>query len=202
MSQVNAYDLIAIFLLGAAIATGNPAFSHVGIWSILLPVLCAAAFAAYVAAGASASDLRAAACWAAAAYIAFIFLWYEQYKLFGHPGSVSLFTTLTDWAGVPGYEKVMRLGVGISEIIASALILFPATQGLGAIGSLMLMTGAIFFHIVTPLGVDPYGDGGLLFKEACSVWTCSWLVMWWRRDQIIALLKRIGLARSIEVAAP
>ncbi len=205
MTQVNApvppYDLIAIFLLGAAIATGNPALSHVGIWSILLPVVFAAAFSAYVASGATASDLRKAACWVAAAYIAFIFLWYEQYKLFGHPGSVALFTTLTDWAGFPGYEKAMRLGVGICEIIASVLILFPATQGLGAIGALMLMTGAIFFHIVTPLGVDPYGDGGLLFKEACSVWTCSWLVMWWRRDQIVALLQRFGIAGSAGATA-
>lgn len=201
MTQVNAYDVIAVFLLGAAIATGNPALAHFGIWSILLPVLCAVAFAAYVAAGATTNDLRNAACWTAAAYIAFIFLWYEQYKLVGHPGSVALFTTLTDWAGVPGYEKVMRLGVAICEIIASVLILFPVTQGLGAIAALMLMTGAIFFHIVTPLGVDPYGDGGLLFKEACSVWTCSWLVIWWRRDQIAALLKRFGVTGSAEAAA-
>jgi uncharacterized membrane protein YphA (DoxX/SURF4 family) len=201
MTQLNSYDLIAIFLLGAAIATGNPALAHYGIWSILLPILCAAAFAGYVASGATSEDLRRAACWTAAAYIAFIFLWYEQYKLFGHPGSVGLFTTLTDWAGFPGYEKVMRLGVGICEIIASVLILIPATQGLGAIGALMLMTGAIFFHIATPLGVDPYGDGGILFKEACSVWICAWLVIWWRRDQIASLLKQFGFARSAEVTA-
>jgi hypothetical protein len=199
MTQVNGYDLIAILLLGAALATGNPAISHFGIWAILLPVVCAAALAAYVASGATTEDVRCAACWTAAAYIAFIFLWYEQYKLFGHPGSVALFTTLTDWAGFPGYEKVMRLGVGICEIIASVLVLIPATQGLGGIGALMLMSGAIFFHIVTPLGVDPYNDGGLLFKEACSVLMCACLVIWWRRDQIGALLKQFGLIRS---AAP
>jgi uncharacterized membrane protein YphA (DoxX/SURF4 family) len=201
MTQLHPYDLIAIFLLGAAIATGNPALASYGIWSILLPLICAAAFAAYIASGATAVDLRNAACWTAAAYIAFIFLWYEQYKLFGHPGSVSLFTTLTDWAGFPGYEKVMRLGVGICEIIASVLILIPATQGLGAIGALMLMTGAIFFHTATPLGVDPYGDGGILFKEACSVWICAWLVIWWRRHQIASHLKQFGIVRSAEMTA-
>jgi len=196
MNQLNGFDLIAIFLLGAAIATGNPATADLGIWSILLPLLLAAAFALYINSGASTEHMRNAMCWTAAGYIAFIFLWYEQYKLTGHPGSVSLFTTLTDWAGFPGYEAVMRLGVGICEIIAAAIILFPATQGLGAIGALMLMTGAIFFHLVTPLGVDPYGDGGILFKEACAVWTCSWLVIWWRRGQIAALLQRLGLVRS------
>lgn len=201
MTQLNHFDLIAIFLLGAAIATGNPALAHYGIWSILLPLLCAATFAGYVASGATIEDLRKAACWTAAAYIAFIFLWYEQYKLFGHPGSVALFTTLTDWAGFPGYEKIMRLGVGICEIFASALILVPPTQALGAIGALILMTGAMFFHIFTPLGVDPYGDGGILFKEAFSVWTCAWLVIWWRRDQIALILRQFGIARSAEVTA-
>lgn len=201
MTQLNGYDLIAIFLLGAAISTGNPALADFGILSILLPLICAAVFAAYVASGATTENLRNAACWTAAAYIAFIFLWYEQYKLFGHPGSVALFTTLTDWAGFPGYEKVMRLSVAICEIIAAILILVPATQGLGAIGALMIMTGAIFFHIITPLGVDPYNDGGILFKEACSVWVCAWLVIWWRRDQIEALLKQFGIARSAVASA-
>lgn len=196
MKTLHEVDLIAIFLLGAAIATGNPALADWKIWSILLPVLIAAALAAYAASGPGIVPLRNAMCWTAAGYIAFILLWYEQYKLTGHPGSVGLFTTLTDWAGFPGYEKVMRLGVAICEIIASIVILIPATQALGAIGALMIMTGAIFFHIVTPLGVDPYGDGGILFKEACAVWTCAWLVLWWRRDQIRSLLERFGFTRA------
>jgi hypothetical protein len=49
------------------------------------------------------------------------------------------------------------------------------------------MSGAIFFHLVTPLGTDPYGDGGILFKEACAVWTSGWIVAFWRRDQLAAL---------------
>lgn len=195
MTSLHAFDLVAIFLLGAAIATGNPAFADFKLWSILLPVIIAAIIAAYAASGASPAQVRGAMCWTAALYIAFIFLWYEQYKLTGHPGSVGLFTTLTDWAGFPGYEKVLRLGVAVSEIIASVLILIPASQALGAIGALMLMTGAIFFHVFTPLGVDPYGDGGVLFKEACAVWTCAWLVLWWRRDQVAALLALIGFSR-------
>lgn len=201
MPSLHAFDLIAIFLLGAAIATGNPAYADFKLWSILLPVLIAAILAAYAASGADAGQMRCAMCWTAALYIAFIFLWYEQYKLTGHPGSVGLFTTLTDWAGFPGHEKIMRLGVAICEIFAAVVILVPATQALGALGALMLMTGAIFFHIVTPLGVDPYGDGGILFKEACAVWICAWLVLWWRRDQIASLLEWIGVARNARTAA-
>jgi len=160
---------------------------------ILLPALIAAFYFALRGGGAGADGILKAMCWTAAVYIAFVFLWYEQYKLTGHPGSVALFTTLTDWAGFPGYEKFMRLGVAIAEIIASAFILFPWTQGLGAIGALALMSGAILFHVATPLGVDPYNDGGILFKEACGVWVCSWLVIWWRRSQIADLLRYVGI---------
>ena len=63
--------------------------------------------------------------WPAALFIAYILLWYEQYKLTGNPGSTSLFTTLTDWLGFPGHEKAMRLGVATAELITSALIVLP-----------------------------------------------------------------------------
>src|SRR5271166_5058382 len=96
--------------------------------------------------------------WPLALYAAFIFVWYLQYKFTGHPGSVQLFTTLTDWLGFHGYEKIMRIGTGSMELFASALLIFPPTQVLGAALSLGIMTGAIFFHLASPLGVDPYGD--------------------------------------------
>lgn len=180
MPQTTRFDVPAVFLLGAAIATGNPAFADFGLASIVLPVLIAIVVLALVRPGEMAA-LR----WLGAIYCAFIFLWYEQYKLFGAQGSIDLFTTLTDWIGVHGYEKVMRIGTGSCEIIASIFLLIPRVQGLGAIGALMLMTGAMFFHLATPLGVDPYGDGGILFKEACSVWISGWLVLYWRRDQVL-----------------
>jgi hypothetical protein len=187
-------DLFAVFLLGAAIATGNPAFADFGIGSTVLPLLLIG-LVAVLAGGftSSAERGRFVLCWLAAAYVAFIFLWYEQYKLSGDSGSVALFTTLTDWLGLHGYEKAMRLSVGSCEILASLLILIPATQGLGGFGAVGIMSGAIFFHLATPLGVDPYGDGGILFKEAISVWTSGWLVVWWRREQLIRLALRLHL---------
>jgi len=45
------------------------------------------------------------------------------------------------------------------------------------------MSGAIFFHLFTPLGVDRivdaagYTDGGVLFYMACGVWiSCLTLI--------------------------
>jgi hypothetical protein len=187
MSTPSRFDPIGAFLIGAAIATGNPALADLGLVSIVLPALVAAAL---LLAG---RDIWTGLRWAGAAYVAFIFLWYEQYKLTGAEGSTDLFTTLTDWLGLHGHEKFMRIGVASCEIIASIFILIPPVQGLGAIGGIMLMSGALFFHLVTPLGTDPYGDGGVLFKEACSVWTVSWVVLFWQRDQVAALARRFGL---------
>ena|SRR5215469_6291401 len=128
--------------------------------------------------------------WLLAAFIAYIFIFYLQYKFTGHPGSVDLFTTLTDWLGFHGYEKVMRIGTGSAELVASILLFIPVTQVLGAALSLAIMTGAIFFHLVSPLGVDPYGDGGVLFKQACSVWVSSVVILVIRRKEAISLIDR------------
>ena len=194
MSTVDSKDFIGAFLLGSAIATGNPAYADFGVISIVLPALVAIVLAIILGGGeARKARVVTTFTWLAAIYIAFILLWYEQYKLTGDEGSVDLFTKITDWAGFHGHEKFMRIGVGVCEIIASVFLLIPAVQGLGGIGALMLMSGAIAFHVFTPLGVDPYGDGGILFKEACSVWISAVMVIWWRRDQLAALARRLGL---------
>jgi len=190
MASSSRFDPIGAFLIGAAVATGNPAFADLGLVSIVLPALLAGILFLACRNGESVwTGMR----WVGAAYVAFIFLWYEQYKLTGAAGSTDLFTTLTDWLGLHGHEKLMRIGVASCEIIASIFILIPPVQGLGAIGGIMLMSGAMFFHLATPLGTDPYGDGGILFKEACSVWTTSWVVLFWQRDQVAALARRFGV---------
>ena len=149
MSTPSRFDPIGAFLIGAAIATGNPALADLGLVSIVLPALVAGVLLLVALSG---NNLWTGMRWVGAAYVAFIFLWYEQYKLTGAEGSTDLFTTLTDWLGLHGHEKFMRIGVASCEIIASIFILIPPVQGLGAIGGIMLMSGALFFHLVTPLG--------------------------------------------------
>jgi hypothetical protein len=128
--------------------------------------------------------------WLLAAFIAYIFIYYLQYKFTGAQGSIDLFTTITDWLGLHGHEKFMRIGTGSLELFASILLLIPATQVVGAALSFGIITGAIFFHLASPLGVDPYHDGGVLFKEACAVWLCSAAILVLRRHAAIALLER------------
>lgn len=127
----------------------------------------------------------------AALFIAGILLWYEQYKLTGNEGSVYLFTILTDWLHLHGHEKAMRLFVAGMEIAASILVVIPSTRVIGAAFALGVMSGALFFHLVSPLGIDPYGDGGKLFMEACQVWLCAAFILAVRRRDVLILAQRV-----------
>ena len=129
--------------------------------------------------------------WPAALGIAGVLLWYEQYKLTGNPGSVYLFTVLSDWLFISGYEKPFRLAVATAEILASLLVVIPATRMVGAAIALGIMSGAIFFHLVSPLGIDPYDDGGTLFKEACVLWLAAAFILFVYRVEAIALIRRL-----------
>lgn len=132
--------------------------------------------------------------WPAALFSAGILLWYEQFKLTGNPGSVWLFTVLTDWLGAHGYEAWMRWAVGLAEVLGSLLIVVPATRMFGAALCLGIMSGAIFFHLVSPLGIDPYKDGGKLFTEAVEVWLASaFVLVAYRREAGEWLEYRLGL---------
>jgi hypothetical protein len=129
--------------------------------------------------------------WPAALYIAAVLLWYEQYKLTGNEGSVWLFTTLSDWLFIGGYEKPFRLAVASAEILASVLVVLPWTRMIGAALALGIMSGAIFFHVASPLGIDPYGDGAALFKRACAVWLAAAFILFVYRREARALLLRL-----------
>jgi len=128
--------------------------------------------------------------WALSAWIAFVFVWYLQFKFTGDDGSVWLFTVLTDWLGFHGHEKIMRIGTGSAELIASILLFDRPLQVVGALLAFCIMSGAIFFHLVSPLGVDPYGDGGVLFHQAVSVWVSALAIIAIRRRDALALLDR------------
>ena len=57
-----------------------------------------------------------------------------------------------------------------------------------------MISGAIFFHLATPLGVvrvvDAAGntDGGVLFMMACGVWLSSAALIYLHRQRLQAVL--------------
>jgi hypothetical protein len=135
--------------------------------------------------------------WALAAWIAYVFVWYLQYKFTGHEGSVWLFTVITDWLGLNGYEKPMRIGVGSAELAAAVLCFIPRLRAVGAAMTVALMGGAIFFHVVSPLGIDPYEDGGKLFKEACATIVAGGVLLWLERENALAIARRLPIVGDL-----
>lgn len=132
--------------------------------------------------------------WPAALWIAYEFTWYQQYKLTAHPGPVDfIFQPLATWFGIPANEKPLRLGVASMEILASILVLLPRTRAWGGLLTIGVMSGAIFFHTIGPIGIDPYGDGAKLFKEAIFTWIMGAFVAFAHRQEILAGAAHFGI---------
>ena len=110
---------------------------------------------------------------------ALILLQTLYFKFTAHPQSVELFTKL-------GMEPWGRIGTGIFELIASILILYPRTTGIGAILGVGLMAGAIFFHI-TILGID-FGGDYVLFIYAVITFICCAILSLIYRKQVFKLI--------------
>ena len=139
--------------------------------------------------------------WLLTIFIAFVFIQSLFFKFTGSPETVYIFQGKLDpWAASLGFPGVFAPGgifsakvVGTMELIASILVLVGAAlasqravQVLGAALGLGVISGAIFFHLFTPLGVavvntDGSSDGGELFALACGVWLCCATLLWMRR---------------------
>ena len=118
--------------------------------------------------------------WVVRILAALIMLQTLYFKFTAHPQSVHLFTEL-------GMEPWGRIGTGIFELIASILILYPRTTGIGASIGIGLMSGAIFFHL-TILGIKFDGDYVLFFYALITLICCIFLA-WIYRDQLFRLIK-------------
>lgn len=105
------------------------------------------------------------------------------FKFTGAEESVYIFSSVGTFLGVGAVEPWGRIGSGILELIASILLLIPATSSLGAVLAIGAMAGAVVSHLVI-LGIDVKGDGGLLFGLALTALAGSVIVLILRRTQI------------------
>ena len=115
--------------------------------------------------------------WALSSYIAIVFVQSLFFKFTGSEESIFIFSTLRAWSGIGLFEPAGRWIIGICELIASTLLLLPRSRVFGAAMAICIMTGAISFHLFTPLGVEILGDGGELFILACGVWISGWIIL-------------------------
>ncbi|MDD7805272.1 MAG: hypothetical protein PUP46_06880 [Endozoicomonas sp. (ex Botrylloides leachii)] len=137
--------------------------------------------------------------WIIVAWIAKIFLFSLPYKFSGHPDTVHIFSTIGQWIGDVFNQEIGAwftqygaIAVGATELIVSMVLLIPIIllflsklfdykpvvdvrwfHCLGGFAASIIMLGAVFFHLASPLGIvvqhEGKEDGGSLFYSAVSI---------------------------------
>ena len=115
---------------------------------------------------------------------ALIMLQTLYFKFTGAPESIYIFSTV-------GMEPWGRYLVGVSELIASLLLLAAGTAAFGGVIAIGLMLGAVGMHL-TILGIEVQGDGGYLFILALVVLLCSIYVVFYKKESLLTLLSRFA----------
>ncbi len=105
------------------------------------------------------------------------------FKFSASDESVYIFSTL-------GIEPWGRILTGSLELVASILILIPATTGYGAGLAAGVLAGAIFSHLFTKLGIVVKDDHGQLFIYALIIFISSLILLYRYQHQIWAVLNR------------
>lgn len=139
-------------------------------------------------------------------YVAAVFLDSLRFKFTNAPKTQIIFGDLDVWAASFGAKGLFaQTGlfsqhvIGGAELIASVILLagmffsqYRFLQPLGAGLGVAIMSGAISFHLFTPLGINVDGDGGALFIAACGVWIGCWVLLFIRRRELAELGERLG----------
>ena len=138
-------------------------------------------------------------------FIAAVFLDSLRFKFSNAPKTQIIFGDLDRWAASLGAPGVFAQGgvfsqyvIGGAELVASAILIgtmifrrYRFLQPVGALFAIAIMSGAISFHLFTPLGVNVDGDGGALFFTACGVWVGGLVLLFLRRAELGALARRV-----------
>lgn len=149
--------------------------------------------------------LKPAVLWGGALFISAIFLDSLRFKFTGHQTPRHIFETLKEWSGVGLFYPAGPVVIGLAELVSAALLIaaplfFAATgksalaarsQLVGAVIAIGVMSGAIVFHLFTPLGIatptDWSGDtptaySPALFYAACASWAFAAIIIALRRN--------------------
>jgi uncharacterized membrane protein YphA (DoxX/SURF4 family) len=141
---------------------------------------------------------------AMAVFMAVIFLDSLRYKFADDPKTQEIFGRLDGWAGTLGAPGLFahtglfsQYVIGSIELLASVLLItglhprYKHLQAGGALAGLLVMLGAVSFHLFTPLGIDPNNDGAGLFAAACTNLAFALLLLTvFRRGALVELLTR------------
>ena len=143
--------------------------------------------------------LRPLVSWLSALWMCYVFLSSLPYKFTKHPDTQHIFGTIGEWlgnflgSGIGNlFTEFGSYVIGGFELLTSIVLLLPALlwilskltgsffgvtrrrfHMLGGLMASAVMAGAVFFHLVSPLGIEVLhngeSDGGSLFYAAVSI---------------------------------
>ena len=145
--------------------------------------------------------------WLGGLFISAIFLDSLRFKFTGHPTPAHIFTTLREWSGIGLFFPAGPWIIGLGELFSSILLIGlpalllatrkPALVGIsqfaGAVIAIGIMSGAIIFHLFTPLGIAtpvewngsvPTEFSSALFFAACASWLLAAAIIFLRKDSV------------------
>lgn len=114
------------------------------------------------------------------------------YKFTGAPVTDHIFNVVGEFLGLEFFKTSGGIIIGVAELIACILVLVPKFRGLGGLLTLSIMTGAIFFHLASPLGVevhyiDENGNAAVeaqLFYMAIVAWVSGAILAFKNKDDL------------------
>ena len=141
--------------------------------------------------------------WVLSFYISAFFLQTLFYKFTGAEITKLIFVSTGTWMisiGLPqrfGQFFIDHGGIfiGVFELIAAILLLIPKTRIFGSLLALGVISGAVFFHLFTPLGIAvklPDGRADfMLFIHAVLIWLSSVALICLGKQSLSAIVKTI-----------
>ena len=146
-------------------------------------------------------------------WISAIFLDSLRFKFTGHETPRHIFETLRDWSGIDLFYPAGPWIIGLAELSAALLVLgipllillttrksghAALSQTLGGLLAVGVMSGAIVFHLFTPLGIEtptaweagqPAEWSPALFIAACITWVAGAMLVLLRGGEALRTLK-------------
>ncbi len=130
------------------------------------------------------------------------------FKFSGAAESRHIFMTVGEFLGIGIFEPYGRYLIGTAELVAAILLLIPRSQVYGAIIAIGVLSGAIFFHLASPLGVVVrWTENGVaqqddtLFILAVTSFVAAWIVVWFRRQALSRLLTALTRSEQVQTVA-